>query len=106
MTPQLLALRRGAPDTLLLFASSGEDGGNAIKSLTELGWKIKVTGNWTIGAFAPIVEQIAGKEALETVTGSNYRGFTYCEGGDKPKPYLDLVAKAKAADPKRANARR
>jgi len=102
MTPQLLALRRGAPDTLLLFASSGEDGGNAIKSLTELGWKIKITGNWTIGAFAPIVEQIAGKEALETVTGSNYRGFTYCEGGDKPKPYLDLVAKAKAADPKRA----
>jgi branched-chain amino acid transport system substrate-binding protein len=102
MTPQLLALRRGNPDTLLLFSSSGEDGGNAIKSLTELGWKIKVTGNWTIGAFAPIVEQIAGKEALETVTGSNYRGFTYCEGGDKPKPYLDLVAKAKAADAKRA----
>ena len=62
----------------------------------------RITGNWTIGAFAPIVEQIAGKEALETVTGSNYRGFTYCEGGDKPKPYLDLVAKAKAADPKRA----
>ena len=48
------------------------------------------------------MEQIAGKEALETVTGSNYRGFTYCEGGEKPKPYLDLVAKAKAADPKRA----
>ena len=102
MTPQLLALRRGNPDTLLLFASSGEDGGNAIKSLTELGWKVQITGNWTIGAFAPIVEQIAGKQALETVTGSNYRGFTYCEGGEKPKPYLDLVAKAKAADPKRA----
>ena len=102
MTPQLLALRRGNPDTLLLFASSGEDGGNAIKSLTELGWKVPITGNWTIGAFAPIVEQIAGKQALETVTGSNYRGFTYCEGGEKPKPYLDLVAKAKAADPKRA----
>ena len=102
MTPQLLALRRGNPDTLLLFASSGEDGGNAIKSLTELGWKVPITGNWTIGAFAPIVEQIAGKQALETVTGSNYRGFTYCEGGEKPKPFLDLVAKAKAADPKRA----
>jgi len=102
MTPQLLALRRGKPDTLLLFASSGEDGGNAIKSLTELGWKIPVTGNWTIGAFAPMVEKIAGKEALKTVTGANYRGFTYCEGGEKPKAFLDLVAKAKAADPARA----
>jgi ABC-type branched-subunit amino acid transport system substrate-binding protein len=102
LTPQLLALRRGKPDTLLLFSSSGEDAGNAIKSLTELGWQVPVTGNWTVGAFAPIVEQIAGKEALKTVTGANYRGFTYCEGGEKPKPFLDLVAKAKAADPARA----
>lgn len=102
MTPQLLALRRSAPEHLLLFSSSGEDAGNALKSLNELGWKTKVTGNWTLGAFAPIVEQVAGKEAMEGVTGANYKGFTYCEGGEKPKAFLDLVAKAKAANPARA----
>jgi len=103
LTPQLLALRRGAPETLLLFSSSGEDAGNALKSLGELGWKVKVTGNWTLGAFAPIVEQVAGKENMEGVTGANYRGFTYCEGGEKPKAFLDLVAKARAANPSRAD---
>jgi branched-chain amino acid transport system substrate-binding protein len=102
MTPQLLALRRTSPDALLFFTSSGEDGGNALKSLSELGWKVKVTGNWSVGAFAPTIEEIAGKEAMVNVTGANYRGFTYCEGGEKPKAFLDLVAKAKAADPKRA----
>jgi branched-chain amino acid transport system substrate-binding protein len=102
MTPQLLALRRGQPNELLFFTSSGEDGGHALKSLEELGWDVHVTGNWSIGAFAEIVERIAGKSALEKVTGANYRGFTYCEGGETPKAYLDLVAKAKQFAPDKA----
>ena len=46
MTPQLLALRRGAPDVILLFTSNGEDTGNMIKSLNELGWGVKVVGSF------------------------------------------------------------
>ena len=46
MTPQLLALRRGAPDVILLFTSNGEDTGNMIKSMNELGWGVKVVGSF------------------------------------------------------------
>lgn len=99
MTPQLLSLKRGAPDTLLLFASSGEDAGNALKSLGELGWDPKVVGNWTLGTFVDAMEAITGKEALQDVVASNYSGFTYCKAGAKPQAYLDLVARAKAFDP-------
>ncbi|WP_417426862.1 ABC transporter substrate-binding protein [Hoeflea sp.] len=102
MTPQLLALRQTKPDEILFFTSSGEDGGHALKSLNELGWDVHVTGNWSIGAFAEIVERIAGKEALAQVTGANYKGFTYCEGGEQPTRFLELVAKAKEFAPDRA----
>lgn len=98
MTPQVLGLRRGSPDTLFLFASSGEDAGNALKSMGELGWNPKVTGNWTLGTFVDAMEKISGKEALENVTASNYSGFTYCKGGAAPQAFLDLVQKAKAMD--------
>jgi ABC-type branched-subunit amino acid transport system substrate-binding protein len=103
MTPQFLALKRGAPDEIMFFTSSGEDGGNALKSLSELSWDIHITGNWSVGAFAEIIEQIAGKEALKNVTGANYRGFTYCGGGEQPTKFLELVAKAKRFDPARAD---
>ena len=99
MTPQLLALKRGNPETLLLFTSSGEDAGNALKSLGELGWKVKVTGNYSVATFAKAALDIAGKEAFRDVTGTNYRAFTYCEGGAKPQAFLDFVAKAKAYKP-------
>ncbi len=80
MTPQLLALKRGNPDTLFLFPSSGEDGGNALKSLDDLGWNVKVTGNYTIATFADAVIKNAGKASMHThdVTGIAYKAFTYC----------------------------
>jgi len=99
MTPQLLALKRGSPDTLFLFSSSGEDVGNALKSLAELGWKVKVTGNYTVGAFAPAALKIAGKDGFKDVTGTNYAAFTYCTDADKPKAFLAFVDKAKALKP-------
>ncbi|MDA8250312.1 MAG: ABC transporter substrate-binding protein [Rhodospirillales bacterium] len=95
MTPQLLALKHARPDTLFLFASSGEDAGNVIKSLGDVGWNPPVTGNWTLGTFVDAMEKVCGAAALENVTGSNYAGFTYCAGGAQPQPYLDFVARAK-----------
>lgn len=104
MTPQLLALKRGNPDTLFLFPSSGEDGGNALKSLDDLGWNAKVTGNYTIATFAAAVIKGAGKESLHThdVTGIAYKAFTYCTEADTPKAFLDFVARAKAFRPEQA----
>jgi branched-chain amino acid transport system substrate-binding protein len=58
-----------------------------------------VTGNYTVGAFAGAAIKIAGKDAFKNVTGTNYKAFTYCEGGQPPKAFLDFVAKAKAYKP-------
>jgi branched-chain amino acid transport system substrate-binding protein len=96
MSPQLLALKRGAPDTLFLFSSTGEDVGNAIKSMGELGWKVKVTGNYTVATFAPSAIGIAGKEAFADVTGISYTAFTYCKSDDLPKPFVAFLARGKA----------
>ncbi len=72
MTPQLLTLKRGNPDTLFLFASSGEDAGNVLKARDDLGWDPKVTGNYT--------------------------AFTYCDANQLPKPFGEFVTRAKAFD--------
>ncbi len=98
MTAQILTLKRGNPDTLFLFASSGEDAGNALKSRDELGWNPKVTGNYTIATFADALIKVAGKEALHDTTGLNYTAFTYCDPKQLPKPFTDFVAKARAFD--------
>ncbi len=104
MSAQLLTLRRGNPDTLFLFASSGEDAGNVLKGRDELGWNPKVTGNYTVATFADALIRVAGKEALHDTTGLNYTAFTYCDPQQLPKAFTDFVAKANAFD-KAASAR-
>ena len=102
MTPQLLTLKRGNPDTLFLFASSGEDAGNVLKARDDLGWNPKVTGNYTVATFAEAVIRVAGKEALHDTTGLNYTAFSYCEANALPKPFSDFVTRAKAFDAAKA----
>jgi branched-chain amino acid transport system substrate-binding protein len=96
MAPQLLALKRGNPDTLFLFASSGEDAGNILSGRDELSWNPKITGNYTVGTFADQMIKVAGKDALHDTTGLNYTAFTYCDPKQLPKPFTDFVARAKA----------
>jgi len=103
MTPQLLALKRGNPDTLFLFSSSGEDVGNALKSLTEINWDVPVTGNYTVSTFAEAALKIAGPAAFKRVTGVNYKAFNHCANQPAPKPFLDFVAAAKGFDAARAS---
>lgn len=86
MTPQLLALKRGNPDTILLFASNGEDTGNMLKGLDELGWGIKVVGSFGAGFTTPAIK-IAGKDAYKNTVTVNYAGFSYC-GNDPTDPGL------------------
>lgn len=102
MTPQILALKRGNPDTLFLFSSSGEDAGNVLKTRDDLGWNPKVTGNYTVATFAEAVIKVAGKEALHDTTGLNYTAFTYCDVTQLPKPFVDFVTRAKAFSPEKA----
>jgi branched-chain amino acid transport system substrate-binding protein len=104
MTPQLLNLKRAIPDTLFLFSSSGEDAGNVLKSLDDIGWTVKVTGNYTIATFADAAIRIAGKEPFKKfdVSGIAYKAFTYCKTDDLPGPFLEFAGKAKAFRPAEA----
>jgi ABC-type branched-subunit amino acid transport system substrate-binding protein len=84
MTPQLLALKKGNPDALLLFASLGEDTGSVLKGMEELGWDLGVSGSYGAGLTGPGIA-IAGKEAYAKLTSINYRAWSHCDG-DKLTP--------------------
>jgi len=98
MTPQLLALRRGTPDVVLLFTSNGEDTGNMIKSMNELGWNVKVVGSFGATFSGPALK-IAGKDAYKNTVAVNYKGFSFCPSEATPKSFQDFVASVKAFKP-------
>ena len=98
MTPQLLALKRGNPDVILLFTSNGEDTGNMIKSLNELGWNIRVIGSFGATFSGPALK-IAGKDAYKNTVAVNYKGFSYCPGEPTSKSFQDFVAQVRAFKP-------
>ena len=98
MTPQLLALRRGSPDVILLFTSNGEDTGNMVKSLNELGWGIKVVGSFGATFSGPALK-IAGKDAYKNLVAVNYKGFSYCPNEPTPRGFQEFVGQVKAFKP-------
>jgi ABC-type branched-subunit amino acid transport system substrate-binding protein len=79
MTPQLLDLKKRNPDALLLFSATGDDTGNVLKGMREIGWKVGVAGTYGAALAGPGIA-IAGKEAYDGVSGINYRAWTYCDG--------------------------
>lgn len=98
MTPQLLTLRRGSPDALLLFTSNGEDTGNMVKSASELGWDVKVVGSFGATFSGPAMK-IAGKDAYKNLVAVNYKGFSYCPSEPTSKGFQEFVAQVKAFRP-------
>ena len=98
MTPQLLTLRRGNPDVILLFTSNGEDTGNMVKSLNELGWNIKVVGSFGATFSGPAIK-IAGKDAYKNLVAVNYKGFSYCSKDPAAKGFEEWIGQVKAHKP-------
>lgn len=98
MTPQLLALRRANPETILLYTSNGEDTGNMVKSQNELGWPIKVVGSFGATFSGPAMS-IAGKDVYKNLVAANYKGFSYCPKEPTSKRFQDFVAEVKAFKP-------
>ena len=98
MTPQLLTLRRANPDVILLFTSNGEDTGNMVKSLNELGWNIRVVGSFGATFSGPAIK-IAGKDAYKNLVAVNYRGFSYCPRDPAAKGFEEWIGQVKAHKP-------
>jgi len=94
LTPQLLSLKRGDPETLFVFPSTGEDAGTILKTLEDIGWEVNVTGNWSMSGLAGPILQIAGPEAFKHTTGLNYTAFTYCPNTAASTPYEEFVKRA------------
>lgn len=98
MTPQLLALRRGNPDVILLFTSNGEDTGNMVKSQNELGWNVKIVGSFGATFSGPALK-IAGKDAYKNLIAVNYKGFSYCPQEPTGTGFQQYVGQVKAFKP-------
>jgi len=98
MTPQLLALRRGNPDVVLLFTSNGEDTGNMVKSAAELGWNVPVIGSFG-ATFSGPAFKIAGKDAYRNLVAVNYKGFSYCPSDPPATGFQQFVGQVKAFKP-------
>jgi branched-chain amino acid transport system substrate-binding protein len=100
MTPQLLSLKRGQPDHLILFAQAGNDTGRVIKNLNEIGWNVPVSGNISVGSGWTSVIPIAGPDAYKNVYSANYKVLSYCSGeAEGASAYAKFVQKVKAAAP-------
>jgi len=98
MTPQLLNLRRTNPELLVLFAQAAPDTGNIMKNLAELGWNIKVVGNFSTVQAPASVLKIAGPNVYDNLVGSSYKAFVYCSGDRVGgSDYAKLIEKIRAA---------
>ena len=94
LSPQILDLRSGDPDVLLLFSSTGDDTGHFLRSRDEVGWDIPVVGSYGAALSGPALS-IAGDDAYRDVVGINYAGFTYCEGEDEAEDISAFMESAR-----------
>ncbi|HWK63782.1 MAG TPA: ABC transporter substrate-binding protein [Rhizobiaceae bacterium] len=101
LTPQLLALRSGEPDAILLFTSTGDDTANVLLSRAQLNWDVKISGSYGVSLAAQALEA-GGPELFKDVIALNYAGFTYCKAEGKPQKAIDLVEAVRAYKPEAA----
>jgi ABC-type branched-subunit amino acid transport system substrate-binding protein len=78
-TPQVLSLRRQNPPALLLYTNAGEDTGQVLKSLQDIGWDVPVVGSITVAGLPKQAIGVAGPKAYENTVGVQYKAFSYCE---------------------------
>lgn len=90
LTPQLLALRGGNPDAILLFTSTGDDTANVLLSRAQLNWPVNISGSYGV-SLATQALKAGGPKLFENTIALNYAGFTYCKSAGKPQKAIDLV---------------
>ena len=98
MTPQLLNLRRGNPEVLMLLSSIGTDTGNVLKGMQEIGWNVKVVGSVATGNTSDAAIKIAGPDAFKNAVAVNFRAFSFCPGESVSKSG-EFIRKLNDANP-------
>lgn len=98
MTAQLLSLKRGQPDQLLLYPTTGEDVGNVLKGMRQLDWDIPVIGGYA-AHFADAIVSVAGEESLEGLVATAYEPFGACPDGGVPPDTEAFISDLEEFDP-------
>lgn len=102
LTPQLLSLRGGNPDALLLFPVTATDTGRVLQQLDQLAWDVPVVGSYGT-TFADAVKKIAGEDAYKNTTAITFASFSACSADTVPETTASFVERVNAFDEKRAS---
>ncbi len=102
LTPQLLSLRGGSPDAVLLFPVTATDTGRVLQQLDQLGWDVPVVGSYGT-TFADAVKKIAGEDAYKNTTAVTFASFSACSADTVPETTASFVERVNAFDEKRAS---
>jgi branched-chain amino acid transport system substrate-binding protein len=85
VTAQLLSLRSGNPQALLLFPTTGTDTGRVLRGIEQLRWNIPVVGGY--GAhFGADVARVAGRDAMARLVATTYADLGKCPKRGIPSP--------------------
>lgn len=101
MTPQLLSLRRGNPEALLMWSSTGENHGNISKNLGEISWKVKLVGGLTPTFLTAAAKKIS-PDAFKDFASVGMRAVSYCSNDPVGQTlYPKFRDRLKAFEPQR-----
>ena len=90
MTAQLLSLKSGNPQALLLFPTTGTDTGRVLQGLDQLNWDIPVIGGY--GAhYGADVARVAGRAAMTRLVATTYSAFGKCPRAGVPNATKSFV---------------
>jgi ABC-type branched-subunit amino acid transport system substrate-binding protein len=98
VTPQLLSLRSGNPEYLILYSASQDDVGTVQKNIGEIGWNVKEIGSLAAGVAPDLVMQKAGPDAYKNLLAQVVRTITYCPKENDPGP-ANMIAFVQRAIP-------
>ena len=101
MTAQLLSLKRGRPDQLLLYPTSGEDVGNVLKGMEQLNWELPVVGGYA-AHYADAIVSVSGEESLDGLIATAYAPFGACPDEGVPESTESFITDLEAFDADRA----
>lgn len=100
-TAQLLSLKSGNPDAVILWTNTPEDLGVTLNNLADMGWDgLPISGANATVMQAASAAKIADKALFTKVAGVAYRGWTYCPGDDVANNrFVKFKERLKAAYP-------
>lgn len=99
MTAQVVSLRKGDPDALLLYTTSGDDAGHALQAMKQVRWDPPVIGSYGVH-YASTIEGISGKDSLRNAVATTYAPFGACPGASVAPATKRFMTGLQRFDPK------